>query len=244
MSDPDLKKILSKKEAEGVAVIYHNRPDQKLLRTKVSGLYHKKILIIDRKEVYLGSANCTTPSLSFAGNQIIGFSDPQFIKAMINNNSYRSKNIECYLLPNKKKEALAALLKSIKEAKKRIVIAMYAFTHKSIIQELISASKRGVKVEIYLDEKMAKSTCKKFLTPLQTACIPLFRRTKHGLLHHKSALIDNLFISGSANWSSSGFGKNEETFLLVKNLTEKEQKIIARGYKNIKYFSHPLDLMN
>lgn len=117
---------------------------------------------------------------------------------------------------------------------------MYALTHTKIIAALITAHQKGVNVAIFLDGKMASGTCSKYLTPLTAAGVPLYKRTKFGLMHHKSALIDNTYIFGSTNWSASGFNKNEETLIFLQNLSKKDQCDILKFFKNILYYSHRL----
>lgn len=235
LSDPDILAILKTKKAEGVKITHHNSPAQKKLRKKISGLYHKKILIIDDKELYIGSANCSKPSLTFFGNQIFGFCDADLIQSVLNNSSFQTEDLSFFLLPKDKKEALSKLLNTLKEAKNHIYITMYALTHKEIIAEIISAYKRGVKIAIFLDKKMSEGTCKKYTTNLQKEGIPIYIRVKNGTLHHKSALIDDTYITGSANWSAAGFSKNEETLLFLNKSPPEVNNFIKSSF----YFSTP-----
>ncbi|MCH9617634.1 MAG: Cardiolipin synthase A [Chlamydiia bacterium] len=117
---------------------------------------------------------------------------------------------------------------------------MYALTHKKIIAEIIAAHKRGVDTTLYLDKGMANGTCKKYIALLQKEGVPIFIREKGGLLHHKSALIDTTYIFGSANWSASGFQKNEETLLFIKDPPEKLLLNMNTFLKNTKYYSKAL----
>lgn len=117
---------------------------------------------------------------------------------------------------------------------------MYALTHKDIIAELIASHKKGVSISIFLDKGMVRGTCKKYISLLQREGVPLFVRAKGGLLHHKSALIDNTYIFGSANWSAAGFNKNEETLLFIKAPPKKFLQKIHAFIKNTKYYSIPL----
>jgi phosphatidylserine/phosphatidylglycerophosphate/cardiolipin synthase-like enzyme len=117
---------------------------------------------------------------------------------------------------------------------------MYALTHKEVITELIAAHKRGVDTSLFLDKGMASGTCKKYIALLQDGGVPIFTREKGGLLHHKSALIDSTYIFGSVNWSASGFQKNEETLLFIKDPPEKLLRNINTFLKNSQYYSKPL----
>ncbi|MCH9812281.1 hypothetical protein K0U07_05940 [bacterium] len=237
LSDKDILRIIKKKKEMGVTVTFHNSKKQKKLRKKTSGLYHRKFLLIDDKELYLGSANCTPPSLTFHGNQILGFYHKELINAIQHGTSYISDDLSLYLLPADKKLALQKLLHKIEHAIKRIDLAMYALTHKKIIAALIAAHARGVTLNIYLDEGMSRGTCKKYLLPLREKNIPLHVRIKGGLHHHKCAMIDDCFVFGSINWTASGFTKNEEVLLFLERPTPTLKKDIALFFQNLHFFS-------
>lgn len=188
----------------------------------------------------MGSANCTKASLSFHGNQIFGFCDKHLISAVLSNKSFDNENITFFLLPSEKKKAFERLCSHIEGAKDQVIISMYALTHSKIIDEIIKAYQRGVTVEVFLDKGMVKGSCKKGLLTLKKANIPLYMRAKGGLHHHKCALIDNTYIFGSLNWSSAGFTKNEETLLILSNLSKSVLNSIETHLKNTKYYSKKL----
>ncbi len=240
ISDPDIKNILEKKRLEGVKVTDHNSLEERMNRKKISGLYHKKILIIDDEELYIGSANCTKASLSFHGNQIFGFYDKDLISSVLSNQSLKTDKIAFYSLPDQKTEAFTNLISHVAGAKTRIIISMYALTHTKIIDEMIKASQRGVHVEVFLDSAMIKGSCKKAMLRLKEANIALYTRAKGGLHHHKCALIDDTYILGSLNWSMAGFAKNEETLLILPNLSKDLLFSIETFIKNTKYYSKKL----
>lgn len=114
---------------------------------------------------------------------------------------------------------------------------MFSLTHQKIIDEVINAHKRGVYVSIYLDKSMQNGRLKSKITKLIKAKVPIYIREKQGLLHHKSALVDNTFIFGSTNWSQAGFTKNEETLLILNNIDHTLKKSIQKFLKNTKYYS-------
>ncbi len=240
ITDEDINTILSQKQKEGVIVTLHNSKEEKALRKKTSGLYHKKILIIDEKEMYIGTANCSKASLAFQGNQIFGFNNPLFIEAVLKNTSFRDDFLIYYLLPKDKGVALQDLLTRITGAREHIYITMYALSHPDIINEIIKARDRGVKVELFLDSGMTKGSCQKMVTKLVDAGISIRVRIKPGLNHHKSALIDNTYIFGSVNWSKSGFTRNEETLLILPNLSSELSKQVMQFIFNLNTYSKKL----
>ena len=237
LTDEDIIKILSQKKREGVIVTLHNSKKEKALRKKTSGLYHKKILIIDEKEMYIGTANCSKTSLTFHGNQIFGFNNPLFIQAVLNNTSYRDDFLTYYLLPKDRAFAFDDLLTRIKNAKEHIYITMYALSHAEIINEIINAKNRGLKVCVFLDNGMTKGSCQKMVTKLASSGVEIRVRIKSGLNHHKAALIDNAYVFGSLNWSKSGFTRNEETLVILPNISPELSKKVLQFIFCLKYYS-------
>jgi phosphatidylserine/phosphatidylglycerophosphate/cardiolipin synthase-like enzyme len=240
MTDPDILRILKEKKAAGLRITYHNSKEEKKKRKKSSGLYHRKILIIDDEELYIGSANCSITSLCFHGNQILGFFDKELITAIKTNQSHISNDITLYLLPADSKEALDRTLKLLQGAKQRVLMTMYSLTHPQIIDEIISARNRGLQVDIYLDHGSSQGTCKKYIQKLLDNHISVRTRRKLGLLHHKSVLIDDTYILGSTNFSKAGFGKNEETLIIIPSPKAKLKSNIERFFKNTAYTSSEL----
>ncbi len=146
-----------------------------------------------------------------------------------------------FLLPNQAKPALKEILKELSLAKKSVKITIYNFTHKKIAKRLKYIAKKGIKVKIIYDyestiQKRNKSTIY-YLSKYKN--IETFRikgkyvkkKNYFGKMHQKIALIDDkVLILGSANWSYSGFGKNYEVVLILKD------KDLAKKYS--KFFDY------
>jgi phosphatidylserine/phosphatidylglycerophosphate/cardiolipin synthase-like enzyme len=72
LSDPEILSLLKKKQAEGVDVtLFYDAKASKQLATfpgsypiRAKGLMHRKILIVDEAQIFIGTANFTTPSLT------------------------------------------------------------------------------------------------------------------------------------------------------------------------------------
>jgi len=111
----------------------------------------------------------------------------------------------------------------IKQAKRKIDIAVFFLTHKHIAEDLIAAHQRGVKVRIILDATAAKNEYTKHEL-LRAAGIPVKVENWGGKMHMKAAAIDGQHvIAGSMNWTSSGEFSNDENTLLVHSPTHAEQ---------------------
>lgn len=221
-----------------------------------SGLMHRKILILDKSVVLLGSANLTTTSLKFHDNLVVGILSPDLAHYLISlqkppeRKRKRKTKIPTkeksfpftvgkthgflYLLPEHAQECKNALLTAIQEAKKTIQIAMFTFTHPEITEALILAKKRGVSVEAVIDYYTARGASHKILLRMQQENIPLRVSKGQQLLHHKWALIDGkTLLMGSANWTKAAFEKNEDFILWFPELSAKDQTFMHSLWKKI-----------
>lgn len=111
----------------------------------------------------------------------------------------------------------------LKNAKKRIDIAVFFLTHKHIAEDLIAAHQRGVKVRVVLDATAARNEYTKHEL-LRAAGIPVKVENWGGKMHMKAAAIDGqVVVAGSMNWTSSGEWNNDENTLLVHSTTHAQQ---------------------
>ncbi|MBC8069913.1 MAG: hypothetical protein IAG13_16365, partial [Deltaproteobacteria bacterium] len=103
----------------------------------------------------------------------------------------------------------------IKQARQRIDIAVFFLTHKHIVDDLIAAHRRGVKVRVVMDSTGARNEYSKHEL-LRAAGIPVKVEAWGGKMHMKSAAIDGAHvIAGSMNWTSAGEYSNDENTLLI-----------------------------
>lgn len=103
----------------------------------------------------------------------------------------------------------------IKDAATRIDIAIFFLTHKHLVEDLIAAHRRGVKVRVVIDSTGARNEYSKHEL-LRAAGIPVKVENWGGKMHMKSAAIDGKHVvAGSMNWTSSGEYNNDENTLLI-----------------------------
>lgn len=247
VTDRDLIATLAKKAKAGLEVtIEYDRtaslslkslfPENALIVAKKSkGLMHRKILIVDKTSVFLGSANLTLSSLRHHSNCVIGLYAPDLACFLLRPDSHHffcsinSQPAECWLLPDNKHHspALKRLLSLIHEASQSIRIAMFTLTHPQITEALIDAVKRGLSVSIIIDSYSAKGASKKTVERLRQAGAFLFLSQGPQLLHHKWAIIDHkIFAMGSANWTKAAFTKNEDFLFILSSLTQNQKKYL------------------
>ena len=202
------------------------------------GLVHQKILIVDEKIVFIGSANMTRSSLMMHDNLVIGFYSPEIARFLLQKTPFFSGNlktmvagqeIDIFLLPDLHNKALLALKGLLRSSKLSIQVAMFTLTHPLLVDEIISAHKRGVKVEVYVDKKSARTVSSKAVERLQKEKVPVYTNRKLSLFHHKFILVDGRHLAlGSANWTKSAFNKNNDCFVILHNLRNDQKKFMKK----------------
>jgi phosphatidylserine/phosphatidylglycerophosphate/cardiolipin synthase-like enzyme len=110
-----------------------------------------------------------------------------------------------------------AIVKQISNAKSEILFQAYSFTSAPIAKALISAHKRGIKVECILD-KSQRTDKYTSVTFLANSGIPTFIDEQHAIAHNKVIIIDReTVITGSFNFTKAAEEKNAENLLIIKN---------------------------
>jgi phosphatidylserine/phosphatidylglycerophosphate/cardiolipin synthase-like enzyme len=119
------------------------------------------------------------------------------------------------------------LLREIEQAKRELLVAVYAFTSDELAGALAQAKKRGVAVQVVLDREFDARSEKSQGKFLEGQKIPVRRisglksnsaESDAGLMHQKFAVIDrkNLF-TGSYNWTRAAESFNHENLLLFRD---------------------------
>jgi len=244
LNDPLIIHQLKEKAKTGVSVTVIHDPDTpqygfrklgepiKRIARSSKGLAHQKILIIDQKNIWIGSANLTSESLRLHDNLVVGLQSSKFAKAILEMPAPHLKpflvggqQLEYWVLPDEGKDALQRILVLLQSAQKTIRVAMYTWTHPLLTAAIIQAHQRHVDVEVVLDGGQALGVCLKTLQALQTAGVQTKVNRGPGLLHHKFAYIDDsILISGSTNWTKAAFAKNDDCFLIIHGLLPDQKK--------------------
>lgn len=223
-------------------------PDLNWSRLPCSGLMHEKILVIDKKLCFLGTANMTTESLTMHDNVLIGiqseklaeflhrFFEKKILKTEKSETFYiNHQKLDLWMLPCKKEAALHDLIQKLSQSKKSIYVSMFTLTHNDVLQSLISAKNRGVSVNIFVDKSSSQGASKKAVEYLLSQGVKVYTSIGLQLLHHKMALIDDtILILGSANWTKSAFTKNKDFFLYLEPLTAEQRGSIKKIFQHIK----------
>lgn len=217
------------------------------------GLMHNKLLVIDHSIVWLGSANMSTRSLTEQGNCVVAMrccavasAIEALASSMISKTPYPSPPLHveipnsCLTLffhPFHGDLAFEYLVDRINKASKRVFVAMFTFTHPDLVSALCRAHRRGVDVRVVLDKDSANQTSKKTYLRFKREQVPCGYRTKNGLLHYKTAVIDDTLVAGSCNWTRAGFAANHEAMLFIEPLTPEQHTWIDRWWKQVEQCS-------
>ena len=110
-----------------------------------------------------------------------------------------------------------AILKELKNAKSSVLVQAYWFTSPSIAKALVEADKRGVKVQVILDQSTTEMEDEQAKFILQNG-VPTFIDDKHTTAHNKLIIIDgNVVITGSFNFTDQSENKNAENLLVIRD---------------------------
>lgn len=110
---------------------------------------------------------------------------------------------------------LLLIQKALREAKREIHVQAYGFSQTKIVQELINATHRGVKVVVLLDksQKTARYSQARYLTG---TLIKVFFDEKPAIAHNKIIIVDGkTVITGSYNFTQAAEKKNAENLLVI-----------------------------
>lgn len=252
LTDPQIIQALQKKSDAGVQLyivsdakaspgLSYRFPKATIVKRQGQGLMHQKILIIDNRQILLGSANLTTNSLSLHGNLVMALENPALAQALTERAksmdevgayspllhrkiSAGPQELELWVLPDDPK-AVDQMIQLFRSAQKTIRVAMFTWTREDFAKELVAAAQRGVKVEVVLDRYSGKGASVKIVRMLEQGGIPIYLSTGNKLLHHKFAYIDDkILINGSANWTYAAFKDNDDYFIVLYPLTPGQQE--------------------
>jgi phospholipase D len=107
------------------------------------------------------------------------------------------------------------IAREIRQSKKTIYLQAYGLTSFAIINQLIDASHRGVKVKALLDSSNF-SDKKSVVDDLRSAGVEVTMDKVHGIAHNKVMIIDgHKVITGSFNFTEAADRRNAENLLLI-----------------------------
>lgn len=253
LTDQTIIKALRKKSSEGVpvSVIYDAAASPNVnarLGSRVAtircigpGRMHQKILVIDGKSTWIGSANMTPESLRIHGNLITAIDHPALAQHILAKSETATiegfedsfphmefnaggQQMEMSFLPDDG-AAVSRLKELISTAKKTVRVAMFTWTRQDLAQAVAEASQRGVDVEVVIDSYQGKGSSAKIVKMLKEKGIRVALSPAGSLLHHKFLYIDKTtLVNGSANWTNAAFTQNDDCFIIMHGLTPRQRE--------------------
>ncbi|ULH30339.1 phospholipase D-like domain-containing protein [Leptospira weilii] len=237
--DPEILEALKKANARGVKIGIVADPEKEYAdefkslgmfrKWERSGLQHSKILIVDRKKLFLGSGNFTWYGLENDLNGYISFdlfdSEIEDFYAFLEEDSgITSLNIppfQFYISPEKGRLIQNLILREVDRAQRDIRYLIFDHFDSVLTSRLALADRRGVNVKGIYDspvDEEGKYLAGVFENPGSEIAgdgnedvIESGSFGKGGLLHHKTMIVDDkTLISGSYNFSISARDNNRE----------------------------------
>lgn len=257
LKEPHVINSMKKKGLEGVRVsVISDASNSKGLKARLGekillqerrphlGIMHNKIMAVDGRRTYIGTANLTKESLFEHKNLTLGFWSPELSQMMADKMGEKSgslpktfkvgsHDLEMWFLPDDPgaKERLFALIRG---AKKTIKVAMFTWTHLEFADEMIRAKERGVEVKTLIDRASAMGFGKGVVARLHEGGVNLQMSKPGVVLHHKMMLIDDeVLILGSANWTLKAFSKNEDCFFVLHGLRGEEREALREHWEEL-----------
>ena len=110
------------------------------------------------------------------------------------------------------------IVKLIDSADKYVYFAIYYFTKNNIADALIRAKKRGLEVRGLTDRQASDESNKSTIEKLKRAGIDIkIRNNNEGIMHIKSLVTEDAYVSGSFNWTQSATISNDEIIEIGSN---------------------------
>ncbi len=228
----EYSKAQTQKIDEAVKRLIESKIPVKILRGGgLYGVMHNKIIIIDSKILITGSYNFTLNAnnnnfenivISDRKNDIDEYKN--YFEVMWENATDITDTSKSLITYNDIPTALLTSLNSIRTniikmidySQKSIDIAVYSISDDVIVNALLKAKNRGVKIRIVTDR--LQSTQSKSVEDLYNYGfdIKISDGYNKGMMHNKYAIFDNsIVITGSFNWSNNAETYNWENAIVL-----------------------------
>ncbi|MBE3594786.1 MAG: hypothetical protein IMX04_07080 [Candidatus Carbobacillus altaicus] len=125
---------------------------------------------------------------------------------------------EAVLFPRLGDDPAAELLKLIREARESIDVAVFTFTHPDILEALIEAKARGVRVRVMSDARQTRASFQgPKLSKLVEKGIFVMVNRHDGVMHLKLLVVDHAVAAfGSFNFTVAAGEKNDEVMVITR----------------------------
>jgi phosphatidylserine/phosphatidylglycerophosphate/cardiolipin synthase-like enzyme len=119
------------------------------------------------------------------------------------------------------------IIREIQQAKKELLVAVYAFTSDELATAVVQAKKRGLAVQVVIDRDFDAGNERSKGKFLEAQRVPVRRIAaiksnppvkEAGLMHQKFAVLDrSAVLTGSYNWTHAADRVNDENLLFFRD---------------------------
>ncbi|MEK6869563.1 MAG: phospholipase D-like domain-containing protein [Nanoarchaeota archaeon] len=207
---------------------------------KTNAKMHNKFCVIDGNIVLTGSTNPTNNDAHKNNNNLIMINsdyiaenyEDEFnelwdgIYSNGNNVKYNKIHtpigqIENYFCPEdcalENNEGLYRIIELIRNAESSVKIASFSFTHEELADELLKADIKGINISVLVEARQRNVQNSQYAR-LKDFGLNIRIDGNKNNMHNKFIVIDNkIVVTGSPNFSFSGFNRNDENMLIIFN---------------------------
>ncbi len=225
-------------ERAPVARLFKKMKKKKILKyaKNKSALMHNKFMIADERRVWTGSYNFTKSGSNLNDNNALVLESSLLAENFASefneiwNIKFGKRNstptphpelmignvrVKTFFSPEDDLET--AIIEEINAATNQISILAFSYTSDLISEALKERMTNGVRVQIMLDDTLAVHfSSQAILADLKEAGADVRISPNGNQMHHKVIVIDaRTVVTGSANFSTSAFQKNDENTLII-----------------------------
>lgn len=129
-------------------------------------------------------------------------------------------------------DAEGLVLRSVREARRSVLVQAYVLTSRNIVAALQEAHARSVDVRVLADREMTEQGDNSLVPQLAAAGVPVRLETRYAAAHNKVIVIDAegdgpVVLTGSYNFSWSAQARNAENLLALRG-----DGVLARLYRS------------
>ena len=207
---------------------------------KTNAKMHNKFCVIDDNLVLTGSTNPTNNDAHKNNNNLIMINSDYIAENYEDefeelwNGIYSSGNkvkynkintpigqIENYFCPEdcalENNGGLYRIIELVRNAESSVKIASFSFTREELADELLKADIKGINIAI-LTEARQRNVQNSQYARLKDFGLNIRIDGNKNNMHHKFIVIDDkIVVTGSPNFSFSGFNRNDENMLIIFN---------------------------
>jgi phosphatidylserine/phosphatidylglycerophosphate/cardiolipin synthase-like enzyme len=209
-----------------------------ILGDNTDGLMHNKFVVIDRREVWLGSMNFTDSGTYDDNNNLMRilsvemaenftkefeemFLQRAFGEAVIPETPHPLVTIgetEIHVFFSPDDGVINALVPLLNSAEESIHFLAFSFTANELGDIVRAKAEAGLTVVGVMDEEQVSSNQGTEYDPFQQAELDVLIDGNAGQMHHKVFIIDGeIVVLGSYNFSRSAEERNDENLLIIHN---------------------------